>query len=191
MASSKKPSIAWGDDAGKGLQWILKKAIGKGSAKKVTQAHRVVGKTAERVTASAGKRKGTKMENALNKAIDEAMGKRISLRQADEAIARKAANAKIIKAQGRTVGAAQLGEAVGRKGTKLSKGKEVALGKEKAAKAVATGKMATSQRAKGNVARAAEQNDLRARIKAAKTAAERYALRTKLKNHEAKHGRFK
>lgn len=182
MASSKKPQINWKDPLGKTLQEILKNAIRKGSARKDTQVNRVIDKVIEV--------NGKKVGNAATKAKNTQMGLRRELYLAEQELKRRASNAKIIKSQGRTVGAGQMSEAVGRKGTKIVRGKEVPVSKAKAEEIITQGQRATSQRAKGNAARAAEQAALREKVKAAKTAEQRYAAREALKKHKDKYGDF-
>jgi len=198
MTSSKKPNIGWKDPLGDALTKMIQKAIRSG-ARDEAGLRRVVNKAAAQirhgVKGSAGGRTGrvaaSEFAETPRKVISEAVKRQKSLKKDAARIVKQANDKRIIKAQSKTVNAAQLGEAAGRKGSKISKGKEVALSKEKVAKAVSQGRMATSQRAKGNAKLAAEQADSRAQIKAAKTAAERYARREALKKHVAKHGEFK
>lgn len=198
MASSKKPSIGWKDPLGDTLTKLIQKAIRTGTRDEAG-LRKVVNKTTAQIrhgaTGSAGGRTGrvaaSEFAETPRKVISEAVKRQKNLKKDAARMVKQANDQRIIKAQGRTVNAAQLGEAAGRKGSKISKGKEVTLSAEKAAKAMSQGKMATSQRAKGNAKLAAEQADLRAQIKAAKSAEDRFNLREKLKKHVTKHGEFK
>ena len=198
MASSKKPSIGWKDPLGDTLTKLIQKALHSGARNEKT-ARRAINKAAAQVRhgvkGSAGGRTGrvaaSEFAAGARASVNDVVKRQKSLKKDATRITKQANDQRIIKAQSKTVNAAQFGEAAGRKGSKTVRGKEVPLSKKKVSEVVSQGKMATSQRAKGNAKLAAEQADLRAQIKAAKTAEERFARREALKKHVTKHGEFK
>lgn len=183
MASSKKPKIQWGDDASK-LIGIIRKAILAGG-KNADQGSRVASKAAKQMTKQGKKAMAADVRTAKKGA---AATRAMLVKDAARAEA-AAAGKKVMSAQERTLRATRLGEAVGTKGTKLVRGKEMALGEKKASDAISQGVRASSQRAKGNAKLRAVQETLRREAKAAK-GAERVAKMRKLRAHETKHGRF-
>jgi hypothetical protein len=106
----------------------------------------------------------------------KAAGKKASQARVEEAAAQRAANnARIIKEQDRTLRMTRLGDAAAEKGSKTRGGKEIPMGKKKAAAADRQGRMAGAQRKKGNASKKAKAAELDAAIKSAKGGAEKRA----------------
>jgi hypothetical protein len=183
---AKKPQPAWTDDAAKKLVNIIKNAMDSGRSSKREQAARVVGKATKQAT-KQGNKSGRKIikEGYAGKLRAEA-----EARDAASQIAARARKERLVKQHSRTVNAQQLSEAAGRKGSKLKGGKEIPMSKQRIAEVERQGSVAGSQRAKGNAKRAAEQQDLRDKIKNTKNASDKLRLRRQLRAHEEKHGRF-
>jgi hypothetical protein len=183
---AKKPQPAWTDDAAEMLTKIIKKAMASGRSSKREQAARVVGKATKQAT-KQGNKSGRKI---IKQGYAGVLKSEAEAREAAAQIAARARKERLVKQHSRTVNAQQLGEAAGRKGSKLKGGKEIPMSKQRIAEVERQGSVAGSQRAKGNAKRAAEQQDLRDKIKNTKNASDKLRLRRQLRAHEEKHGRF-
>lgn len=110
----------------------------------------------------------------------------------DEAIiARREANKPIIKRQEKTLRASRAGEAVGEKGTIRRNGREVPVSDKKRKDIERQGRLAASQRAKGNLTQATKQDMLFAKWKNAQGGDAKRKAKKAYDAHVDKYGRFK
>lgn len=185
MASSKKPSIQWGDK-GDDLIRIIKKAITYGDTPKAERTVKMAKKAAGQMKSQKKVVRSGKTLDAISEAT-KARTERFAQQRKFKAIADKE---RLIAKHEKTLRATRLGDAVESKGSKLVGGKEMALGKKRAEGAITQGRRAGAASKAGNARRKAEQQELGRQIRAAK-GPEKYRLKQKLRAHEEKYGRFK